>query len=321
MKSKQKESLSSKSLYNQKYTQQYNQYGGSLPTWTYIILIVFGIIIVYLLVLRSRINEFFENKNNGENNTSNKVKKNNTPSDVQPLSDIKNTNDNPDDIYIKQEINPYEIQLIWQGQLPGNNRYLSIWQRKNKPSQNMTSMGQYATITNNKIDGLSMEEIKDNGILNMLVKGGKYPLKYIKIWSSDTIVDKKPHTDISIWQPIPPNGYSVLGDIVVPSLSKPTRDKVICIPNKYLTKNGQFKTHIYQNSFGPDNILSIWKVGNYGAFFVNQANNKPIMRTDDIKDLTQDLLNKKEYDTAEIHSGVQVILSTRADYIPGKSEE
>lgn len=99
--------------------------------------------------------------------------------------------------------------------------------------------------------------------------------------------------DISIWQPIPPNGYSSMGDIVVPSLSPPTRSRVICIPNKYLSRNGQFKKIIYQNSFSPDNTISIWNIGNYGAFMANHANTKPIVRQDDIKDLTQELLNKK----------------------------
>lgn len=296
--------------------QQYMQSGGSLPTSTYIILIIVVIIIVYLLVLRSRINEFFTNEQNQTNPSTNSSTNSSSNTKTEELKPI----DNDSMIYIKQEVNPHEVQLIWQGQLTGSNRYLSIWQRKNKSSQNLTSMGQYATVTNNKIDGLSSEEINENGILNMLVKGGKYPIKYIKIWSSDTLKDK-PQKDISIWQPIPPNGYSVLGDVIVPSLSKPSRDMIICIPNKYLSKNGQFKAQIYQNSFSPDNTLSIWKIGNYGAFFANQANNKPIMRTDDIKDLKQDLLNKREYDTTEVHDGIQVVLSTNKNYVLGKNEE
>ena len=310
--------------------KQYSQYGGGLPTWTYIAMIISGIIIVYLLVLRSRIDEFFEGDISQPVKNSSTDKPSNSPSnsltDKPSNSPSNSLTDKPlnedNSIYVKEEINPYEVRLVWQGQLTGSNRYLSIWQRKNKQTQNLTSFGQYATVTNNKIDGLSMEEIKENGVLNMLVKGGKFPIKYIKIWSSDTITNgKKPETDMSIWQPIPPNGYSALGDIVVPSLSKPSRDSVICIPNKYLSKNGQFKKQVYQNSFSPDNTISIWKVGNYGAFIANQANNKPIMRADDIKDLTQNLLNKKEYDISEKHSGIQVILSTNPNYIVGRNEE
>lgn len=130
--------------------QQYQQYGGGLPTWTYVILIIIGIIIIYLLVLRSRINEFFENNNSELNQPE---------LDQQKSDQLKL--DQPDSlIYIKDEINPYEVQLVWQDKLIGSNRYLSIWQRKNKPSQNLYCMGQYATVTNNKIDGLTNDEIR-----------------------------------------------------------------------------------------------------------------------------------------------------------------
>lgn len=275
------------------------QEGGGIPTSCYIILIIIFIIIVYLVVLRQRIDEFFTGTNNTIENTSNE----NTSNENIKKEDINH-------LYVVKDVNPFEVQKIWQGKLPDSSKYLSFWQRKNKKSLDQYSIGQFAMIRKHELDIPSDTKIKNTPILNMLVKGGKYPIKYVKLWSSDMIKGTKINTDLSIWQPIPPDGYIAMGDIAVPSLSPPPRSKIVCLPKEELTKNEQIKHNIIQHKGKEADKMSIWTVGNYGSFMVSQSEYKPESRLSEIMDISESLLTKREYDPEETYKGLHVTLST-----------
>jgi hypothetical protein len=255
----------------------------------YLILFIIFIVIVYLLVLRSRIDEFFENQNNS----------NNTP----------NTNEETQDsIFVKKDVNPYEIEKIYEGKLTDDGNYLSIWQRKNKKTQNLFSFGQFAMTNKEQLEALPDEIVPNVQILNMLVTGGKFPIKYVKIWSSETS-KFKPELDFSIWQAIAPDGYVALGDVVSPSLSEPSRTAIVCLPISVLNDNEQFKNLIYKHDT-IENPFSIWNVGNYKTFIAGQNITHPDIRKEDIKDIKQDVLDRKEIDPEETYKSVTVKLAT-----------
>lgn len=255
----------------------------------YLILFIIFIVIVYLLVLRSRIDEFFENQNNS----------NNAP----------NTNEQKQEsIFVKKDVNPYEIEKVYEGKLTEDDNYLSIWQRKNKKTQNLFSFGQFAMTNKEQLEALPDEIVPNVPILNMLVTGGKFPIKYVKIWSSETS-KFKPELDFSIWQPIAPDGYVALGDVVSPSLSEPSRTAIVCLPISVLNDNEQFKNLIYKHDT-TQNPFSMWNVGNYKTFIAGQNITHPDIRKSYIKDIKQDVLDRKEIDPEEKYKSVTVKLAT-----------
>jgi hypothetical protein len=285
------------------------QEGGGIPTSCYVILIIIFICIIYLVVLRKRIDEFFIGTNqSNQNNALVNINNTNTENTNTENTNIGNTNTHH--LFINKDINPFEVEKVWQGKLPNSSKYLSFWQRKNKKSLDQYSLGQMAMISSSEIQHPSNEKIQKSPILNMLVKGGKYPITYIKIWSSDMIQNNTLTTDLSIWQPIPPEGYTAMGDIAVSSLSPPSRSKIVCLPNTELTDNEQIKANIYTHTGIDADQMSIWNIGNYGAFMGSQSNQKPETRKKEIKDILEKLLSKKEYDPNEKYTGISIILST-----------
>lgn len=248
------------------------------PIYSYIILLIVFIAIIYLITLRNRVDEFF----------------------------VNNNNDDIDNLYIKKEINALEVEKIWEGKI--NSSYLSFWQRKNKKTQDLYSLGQFAIVNKNKLEGLTDEIINNAPILNFLVKGGKFPIAYVKIWSSDMMESNKDIPDFSIWQPVPPDGYVAISDVVVPSLSKPPLYKIVCLPIQKTTKNEQIKHQIFE--YNKTNPMSIWNVGNYMAFMASSSKEKPNTRKKDIVDIKEDVLSKHEPDPNEKYKALKVTLKT-----------
>lgn len=245
-----------------------------IPYSSYIILFIIFICIVYLVVLRNRVEEFFE-------------------SPPMPAT-------------IKKDANPSEVEKVWEGTF-GDHKYLSIWQRKNKTGEDLYRLGQFALLNTSSMEALPDEVIEGVPILNMLAKGGKYPISYVKVWSSD-MATNKPEKDMSIWQPVAPDGYTAMGDIVVPSLSAPSRNKMVCLPNNMLSDNKQIKdiVHKVEGEFP----MSIWTVGNYNAFMGNQNVNGPDMRKDEIKDIKDESMNTAEVDPSEAYGALKVEMKT-----------
>lgn len=245
-----------------------------IPLSCYIVLFIVFISIVYLIVLRKRVDELFT--------------------------------DTPPPVSIKNDINPSEIEKVWEGKLD-TNKYLSIWQRKTPNTQDYYRLGQYALVLDYPSEALPDEVIPSIPILNMLAKGGQPPISYVKIWSSDLAIDKPP-IDMSIWQAVPPHGYSALSDVIVPSLSPPSKNTIVCLPNELLTNNGQIKEPILK--YDGEHPMSLWTIGNYNAFMGNQNNNSPDIRKNDIFDIKQDTLDIKEIDPTESYTGITVQMKT-----------
>jgi hypothetical protein len=93
----------------------------STPFSCYILLFIIFIGIIYLIVLRQRVNEFF---------TEDYI---------------------PSNVLIKTDINPSEIEKIWEGSL-NTNKILSVWQRKNKKTQDLYSLGQFVLLTDQVVN-------------------------------------------------------------------------------------------------------------------------------------------------------------------------
>jgi hypothetical protein len=244
-----------------------------IPTSSYILMFAIFVGIIYLIVLRKRVDEFFAL---------------------------------PTQLLINRESNPSEIEKVWEGTFDNVN-YLSIWQKKDKKTQDLYRLGQFALQNNHKMEALPDDIIDSIPILNMLAKGGKYPISYVKIWSSD-LASKKPTIDMSIWQAVPPDGYTALGDIVVPSLSPPARNKMVCIPNESLAPNKQIKDKII--NIEGEHPMSVWTIGNYSAFMGNQNVTKPEMRKEEIMELKEDSLLKKANDPNEVYDGIKISMKT-----------
>jgi hypothetical protein len=256
--------------------------------YPYIVLSIIFICIIYLITLRQRVEEFFTNNQENEENEEN------------------NSPENYDKIYIKKDVNAFEIEKVWEGKI--TNGYLSFWQRKNKKTQDLYTLGQFAIVRKDKLEALPDTMISEIPILSYLVKGGKFPISYVKIWSSDMLDDNTDIKDFSIWQPVPPEGYVAMGDIVVPSLSKPTRSKMICIPKKDTNANEQIKSQIFE--YNGQNPMTIWNIGNYMSFMVNASREKPIVRQKDIVEINTQILDRHEPDPNEIYNGLKVIMKT-----------
>lgn len=245
-----------------------------IPYSCYFILFGIFICIIYLVVLRNRVEEFFESP--------------------------------PAPVTIKNDSNPSEVEKIWEGTF-GDHKHLSVWQRKNKTGEDLYKMGQFALLSDNTMEGLPDEIIEAIPILNMLAKGGKYPISYVKIWSSD-MASTKPEKDMSIWQAVAPDGYTALGDIIVPSLSAPARNKMVCLPNDMLSDNEQIKDNVHK--LEGEFPMSIWTIGNYGAFMGSQNINGPEMRKDEIKDIKDESINIGETDPAEVYGSLKIEMKT-----------
>lgn len=242
----------------------------SYSIYPYIILLIIFVCIVYLITLRKRVEEFFTQKN--------------------------------DKIYVKKDSNAFEVEKVWEGKI--NDGYLSFWQRKNKRTQDLYSLGQFAIIKKEKLEALPDTVINDIPILNLLVKGGKFPLSYIKIWSSD-MLNNKDIQDFSIWQPVPPEGYVAMGDIISPSLSKPSLDEIVCVPINDTEPNEQIKTQIFETD-----SMSIWNIGNYMSFMASPSKDKPNVRVKDIVEIKQNVLNRHEPDPNEKYVSLKITMNT-----------
>ena len=246
------------------------------------LLLVIFILIIYLIIACQRLKESFGNNNIKDNNTN---------------ADTFNN------IYIKKEVNPFDIQKVWEGVL--NGKHISFWQKKSQPEQDYYSFGQTCVVGDKSTQTINEKVLAESSILHMLLKGGKFPITYLKIWSSDMMSGDKPTVDLSIWQPIPPEGYVAMGDIVSPTLSAPARFKTVCFPKELLKQNQQFKKTLHTQE-----DLGIWSVGNYNTFIANNSSNQPSNRQTEIMDISNDLMSRKQPDPNENYKSLQVTLST-----------
>ena len=111
--------------------------------------------------------------------------------------------------------------------------YLSIMEHK-PATINFTQyrpMGQYLVISETPIDEIStIKKNVDKKILSYLTSSNILTKQYNLIWTSDFNSDQQ---IISIWRPLPPEGATAMGDIIVLGTEPPNRE-VPCIPTTML---------------------------------------------------------------------------------------
>lgn len=73
----------------------------------------------------------------------------------------------------------------------------------------------------------------------ILVSGDvKSPLRFNKIWDSreGCVNCQKPSNYTSLWEPVPPKGYTCLGDVAVKGGGPPNSNSIKCVPSKCVDK-------------------------------------------------------------------------------------
>lgn len=174
---------------------------------------------------------------------------------------------------------------------PKKDTYVSFWNFK--PEGDYFPLG---TLAIKQKTSATLEDFQKANILKKLVKGGKHPVKLLKIWSNNVY---------GIWRPVPPEGYVSLGDIV--SMTDPTRYDVVCLPESCVEK----KNNIVELNMDKDekNPGSIWRVGIDGFVFGNNSILKPQNRLDEIYTVKYDCLKRKEADPSENNKRLHVVLT------------
>lgn len=137
-----------------------------------------------------------------------------------------------------------------------------VWQLNNV--DDAIRLGQYVTTSKDKPDNTIP-------ILNTLLVGGKYPVKYIKIWEN---IDKT----LVLWRPVAPNGYKVLSDLFTSSDEVPGLKSIMCVPENSLEKTDQKHKNILKASKTQTSAaLSLWKSGNHQGFIGNDTLYDPVL--------------------------------------------
>lgn len=107
----------------------------------------------------------------------------------------------------------------------------------------------------------------------LLVKGGKPPVDYQKVWDSQGSFSDKP---FSSWQPVAPQGYRCLGEVGSRSLDqKPPRDSIHCVPEKCVTETRLEKKIWEDKGSGADLDFTAWLVPVTNTYIGIAAHAKP----------------------------------------------
>ncbi len=120
------------------------------------------------------------------------------------------------------------------------------------------------------------------------------PIGYNKIW---TDVGSDADSDVSIWTPVAPDGFTCLGDVAMGShSSQPSTDLIRCIKNDFLLPSSDADRQVHDTGSDSDSDFSAWvskKVTggiSHGAMVSHASYSRPgIARFKAIKD------NKIEY--------------------------
>lgn len=128
---------------------------------------------------------------------------------------------------------------------------LYIWQLNN--TKTAYRIGQYVTTSKNKPPNTIP-------ILTTLISGGKFPIKYSKLWSNK---------DVTLWKPIAPNGYVALTDVFTTDDNIPSFDSIMCIPKDNLYNIQLDKPQLNNKIIDLTPKISLWKHGHYRGFFAN----------------------------------------------------
>ena len=107
----------------------------------------------------------------------------------------------------------------------------------------------------------------------LLVKGGKPPAGFQKIWSSAGSFSDTPY---SSWVAVAPQGYRCLGDVGSPSLDQmPVTDTIRCVPESCVVAAPLQQLIWEDTGSGADLDFSAWLVPGVNTYIGNAAHAKP----------------------------------------------
>lgn len=176
-----------------------------------------------------------------------------------PANDIHFINDaNTDELEIN--IMNYRIK----------DKYMSVFKHKNVDNYN--SLGQYCIVTEDKINNKIMEEKMINKrVLNILTSSNIYPIDFNLIWTSDV---NKDGDIFSVWSPVPPKGFTTLGDIIVLGIDKPKLNIISCLPITMLEKISISNGLIWNDINDMGKKCYCWNASNIDTFKSSNSYNE-----------------------------------------------
>jgi len=106
-----------------------------------------------------------------------------------------------------------------------------------------------------------------------LVRNGRPPVSYNRIWSSEGSGSKKP---FSTWMPVPPDGYKCLGDVASVSLTEPpSLDAVRCVPAQCVIETDLAEEIWEDRGSGAFENFSAWRVPKVNTYVGNASHKRP----------------------------------------------
>ena len=204
-------------------------------------------------------------------------------------------------IKVRKKVNtPEGLSLYHPVSLTDNNgvEYYplgSVWRGRTDKKQPKTGDRAPSGSRLSKDGEVSLGPIKETVLISGDIKS---PVNYSRVWSSkDTDRSLKqdefqpPSKNATIWRPIPPKGYTCIGDVVKEGSDKPDDNYVKCVPSRCVEEISIAKPHgdkiwdtsqmntVYYNQDSSvektlkTNPLTLWSTGNYNA--VEERNNRP----------------------------------------------
>ena len=178
--------------------------------------------------------------------------------------------DNSNNFSIEINKDGSQIEKLWEHQFPSG-KVVAFWTHKSYPDQEYYPMGHTITIGDNLVNE---DQLQEKESLTMLATNGKHPLGYQRVWNSKEM-NPQPKQDLSIWKPIPPRGYAVLGYVVHNELeNEPPTNLITCVPKNCVTKT-KIKENIFQYTPRNQKHFSVWNVGNHNFFLADRSIDKP----------------------------------------------
>jgi hypothetical protein len=138
-----------------------------------------------------------------------------------------------------------------------NGRYLNVYQNKgnDKDNNKFKSLGQYMTLTQEKINGIP-KHILEMKPLRLIVSGGNRVKHFEPLWNSKNL-DNYSGKDFSIWRPIPYTGFKAMGDIFKLGFEPPETDIITTLPDSIMEKSGVLKKLIWAIDYNNMNNTKI----------------------------------------------------------------
>ena len=139
-----------------------------------------------------------------------------------------------------------------------------------------TIRDRYHPIGDIAVPGINMPKFKTTIIGGAVAKPMDYTLVY-----DNKLVNQA--YQLSIWKPVPPDGYIAMGYVFNTSFDKPSFDEIMCVASEYLTPKSVNKTALWKNTteeqktdgFMYGSSLSFWNVEGSDYVIVSNSLFKP----------------------------------------------